>query len=226
MNSHRTAMIIGATGAVGGQLLARLIAHGAWERIVGIGRGKAPLEHPRFEWVQAELAELPAHLAGRQSEDAFCCLGTTMKRAGTRAAFRAVDRDGVLGFAQAARAAGTRFFGLVSAAGAAPRSPSFYLRTKGEAEAAVAALGFPRLAIMQPGLLVGPRPEQRPMERVAALAAPVTDRLLLGSLQRFRSVAIETVADALLAAALHQPPGEYRYTPGEMARIAGAGDGK
>ena len=91
------------------------------------------------------------------AEDAYCCLGTTIKQAGSQAAFRAVDFDAVLAFAQAARAAGVTRFAVVSALGASPRSATFYNRVKGEMEAALRALGFERLVIARPSLLAGDR---------------------------------------------------------------------
>lgn len=220
MSRARTAIILGGTGAVGRELLDRLLANDAWVRVVGIGRGSAPLAHPRLGWIRSELAELPTMLAGQQYDDAFCCLGATMKRAGSRAAFRAVDVDGVTVFARAARSSGAEFFGLVSAAGAAAGSRSFYLAAKGEAEAAVAGLGFPRLAIMQPGLLRGSREDFRLGERLGQFAAPLTDRLMLGPLARYRSVAIAAVAAALIAAAQRQDAGAQRYGPAEIERLA------
>jgi uncharacterized protein YbjT (DUF2867 family) len=162
-----------------------------------------------------------AALAGSKCTEAFCCLGTTMKTAGSKAAFRAVDLDGVAEFALAARAAGASFFGLVSAAGANPRSRNFYLRTKGEAEALVAAQDFPSLAILRPGLLRGPRADSRPGERLGQLVAPFFDPLLLGPFAGYRSVAIESVAGALDAAARARRPGVHRLSSADIEALGG-----
>jgi uncharacterized protein YbjT (DUF2867 family) len=220
MSHARIAMIAGATGAVGSRLLHRLLTQADGPRVIAVARREAPLAESRLVWIRAELSELPGALSGHACTEAFCCLGTTMRQAGSRAAFRAVDVDGVLSFARAARAGGAGFFGLVSAAGAGPGAPGFYLRTKGEVEQAVEALGFPSLAIMQPGLLRGEREAFRLAERLASFAAPLTDRLLLGGLARYRSVGTDTVAAALAAAAALSRPGVTRYAPAEIEALA------
>jgi uncharacterized protein YbjT (DUF2867 family) len=221
MNPPPLALLAGATGAVGSALLEILLARDDRARVLAVGRHPPQRKHARLEWLQAELEEFPEVLAGQSFDLAFCCLGTTMKRAGSKDAFRAVDLDGVSTFASAARAGGAEFFGLVSAAGADPRSRNFYLRTKGEAEAAVEALGFPSMSIMQPGLLRGEREEFRAGERLGQVAAPLLDRVLLGSLARYRSVAIGTVAAALAAAARHRAPGVHRYDTPAIEALAG-----
>jgi uncharacterized protein YbjT (DUF2867 family) len=222
MKSPPVALVIGATGAVGARLLEMLLARHDGTRVLAIGRRPPPREHARLESLQAELEGLPQALAGRTFDQAFCCLGTTMRRAGSRDAFRAVDLSGVAAFAGAAHAGGAGFFGLVSAAGADRRSRNFYLRTKGEAEAAVEALGFPSVAIMQPGLLRGAREEFRAGERLGQVAAPLLDRLLQGPLARYRSVAIDAVAAALEVAARRRVPGIHRYDPAAIETLAGA----
>ena len=220
MSDAPVSLLAGATGAVGAELLDILLARPDGTRVIAVGRSAAPVAHPRLEWVRAELDRLGPALEGVAATEAFCCLGTTLRRAGSRAAFRAVDLDGVAAFAAAARAAGTRFFGLVSAAGADPGSRNFYLRTKGEAEAAVEALGFPALAILQPGLLRGPRREFRLGERLGQAAAPLADRLMLGPLARYRSVRIATVARAMDAASRDPRPGVARLAPEAMEALA------
>jgi uncharacterized protein YbjT (DUF2867 family) len=220
MKSQPIALVAGATGAVGRHLLERLLARGDGTRVIAVARRPPDTSHARLEWLASDLAGMPAALRGHAFTEAFCCLGTTMKRAGSRAAFRAVDLDGVTAFARAARDSGAQFFGLVSAAGADPTARNFYLRTKGEAEAAIEALGFPSLAILQPGLLRGSRDEFRAGEKLGQVAAPLLDRLLLGGLARYRSVAIDTVAMALDAAAREAAPGVRRLGPADMEALA------
>jgi uncharacterized protein YbjT (DUF2867 family) len=214
------AVVTGATGAVGSHLLSLLLARADGTRVLTVGRRAPAISNPRLEHVNAPLEALGAALAGRQCTEAFCCLGTTMKTAGTRAAFRAVDLDGAVAFARGARAAGARFFGLVSAAGASSQSGNFYLRTKGETEAVIEGLGFTSLAILQPGLLRGSRAESRPVERLGQLAAPLLDRLLIGKLAPYRSVAIESVAAALDVAARAQRPGVHRVDSAAIEALA------
>ena len=213
------ALLAGSTGAVGQRLLARLLARTDGTQVITVGR-RAPPPDPRVRHLTAELEQFESVIAGQQCSEAFCCLGTTMKRAGSEAAFRAVDLDGVVRFAHAARAAGAGFFGLVSAAGASPTARNFYLRTKGEAESALEAIDFPGIAIMQPGLLRGSREEFRLGERLGQGVAPLLDRFLLGGLARYRSVEIESVAAALDMAARRGAAGVHRYGPSDIERLA------
>ena len=223
MSQPPLALLAGATGAVGGRLLDLLLARADGTRVVVVARGPAPRQHPRLDWRRAGLDALATACADVAATEAYCCLGTTMRRAGSRSAFRAVDLEGVAAFAGVARGCGAGFFGLISAAGADPASRNFYLRTKGETEARVAAVGFGCLAIMQPGLLRGPREEFRLGERLGQLVAPLSDLLLLGPLARYRSVDLETVAAALEAAPRHLPPGTHRLDSAAMDSLAHAG---
>jgi uncharacterized protein YbjT (DUF2867 family) len=126
-------------------------------------------------------------------------LGTTIKQAGSQAAFRAVDHDLVLAVARAAKAAGARHCISVSSVGASAKSGSFYLRTKGEVEAELRAVGFDRLDMLRPGLLTGQRGGPwRPGESIGMALAPLTDLLMLGSARRYRSVPGASVARAML----------------------------
>lgn len=195
--------LAGATGMVGGMLLERLRADPGVREIHLVGRS-APQGvggDARLRFHEADFGRLPADAAWARADRGYCCLGTTMRAAGSRAACRAVDRDAVLAFARALRRGGTPEFRAVSSVGADPAARSFYLRVKGEAERDLAALGFPRLLIFRPGLLRGPRAEFRLGERLSLAAAPLWELFLQGRLRRYRST---RAAD--LAAALHDLP--------------------
>ena len=195
-------MLAGATGLVG-QAFAQ-----AWP---GPGRlhllVRRPIASPapacRVHVVDfAELPPLPA------AHDAICCLGTTIKVAGSRAAFRAVDFDAVLAFARAARASGVERFAVVSALGADPRSANFYSRVKGEMEAALRGLGFASLVIARPSLLAGDRtalgqPQRRGERLALAISGPLAAVIPL----RWRPIPAATVARALQRALTQGRPG-------------------
>jgi uncharacterized protein YbjT (DUF2867 family) len=151
------------------------------------------------------------------AEDAFCCLGTTIKKAGSQEAFRAVDHDAVLAFARAAKRAGVRRFLVVTALGADARSSVFYNRVKGEAEQALQALGFESLVILRPSLLLGDRAESRPGERAAIVASRVLGPLLrpFGS----RPIEARTVARAMTALAQAAPQGVRVALSGELQEL-------
>lgn len=131
-------------------------------------------------------------------DDAFCCLGTTIKEAGSRENFRAVDHVAVLAFAWAAQRNGARRFFMVSSLGANAGSRVFYTRVKGETEEALMVLGFGTLAIFQPSLLLGVRSKTRLGERLWAKVMWLFDPLLFGGLRKFRAIEAEVVAGAML----------------------------
>jgi len=169
------ALLAGATGLIGREIARAWSARSAgtlWQLVRRAGAAEAG---PRLHEQVVDYARL-GPLA--PAEIAFCALGTTIKTAGSQAAFRAVDFDAVLAFAQASHAAGVRRLGVVSALGADPASRSFYSRVKGEAEQALAGIGFERLVIARPSLLAGDRAAlgqpARPAEALALrLALPV-----------------------------------------------------
>ena len=140
-------------------------------------------------------------------DDAFCCLGTTRRDAGSDAAFRHVDLDYVVAFARLAKRAGATRFMLVSSLGASPGSPVLYTRTKGESEAAVRSIGFTTTVILRPSFLVGERAQARPTEAVALRVARLIGPLLIGPLRRYAPVEAFSVAATLVSAAANAPAG-------------------
>jgi uncharacterized protein YbjT (DUF2867 family) len=152
----------------------------------------------------------------------ICALGTTWKKAGRdEAAFRAVDHDLVLATAEAAKRAGVPNMVLVSAAGADPRSKSFYMRVKGETQEALTRIGFKRLDILRPGLLRGEREgDLRLAERAAIIAAPLIDPLLSGKWERYRSIDAALVAEAALGLALRRAGGRFTHDNAAIRRAA------
>ncbi len=195
-----TALLLGSTGLVGGCLLRRLLAAPGIDRVIAPTRRPLEVGHPKL---QNQVIDLQGPLDGPelQADDVYCALGTTIKTAGSKEAFRAVDYDLPLRFARGQRErAGKRFF-LVSSMGASATSSIFYSRTKGEVERDLAAEGFKAVIVARPSILAGHRAESRPMERAALWLAPAYDNLLWGPLRKYRSIQADAVAAALLALA-------------------------
>jgi|CXWL01.1.fsa_nt_gi uncharacterized protein YbjT (DUF2867 family) len=201
-----TALIAGASGLVGGELLQQLLSAAEYDRVIALGRRRVEVTHPKLVQVIADFTALEQISADLGCHDAYCCLGTTIKaarstssgRAGSRAAFRTVDHTAVLAFAWAARRAGARRFFSVSALGADVESRVFYNRVKGETEDALQVMGFATLAVFRPSLLLGRRATARPGERVLAALLWLVEPLLLGRLRKYRAIQAEVVARAML----------------------------
>lgn len=188
--------MIGATGLIGRQLAPLLVGDGhdlllLSRRPTGVG-GASELIGSMEQW--------PALLAKESLDIAISTLGTTWKKAGSWSAFEAVDRTAVVDFAQAAKGTGARQMISVSSVGADPGARNRYLALKGQVEADLGAIGFDRLDIVRPGLLVGERgAERRVAERVGIRLSPLINPLLRGSLGRYRAIDSATVAGAMAA---------------------------
>lgn len=199
------ALIAGASGLVGGQLLGQLLAATEYERVIAVGRRPLGLTHPKLVQVTAEFASLDAVKNELRADDAFCCLGTTIRVAGSRDAFRAVDHGAVLAFAWAAQRGGASRFFVVSSLGADAQARVFYNRVKGETEEALRVLNFGTLGIFRPSLLRGPRPEFRPGERIGQGVMSLVGPLLFGSWRKYRAIEAATVARAMLRCSFGRP---------------------
>jgi uncharacterized protein YbjT (DUF2867 family) len=207
-----TAWLAGGSGLVGGALLRLLLRDAAFAKLVSVGRRRLPLEHPKLTQAIADFSSPDAFDALEAPEVAFSCLGTTIRKAGSQEAFRAVDHDAVLTFARAARKRGARAFLHVSALGADPRSRVFYNSVKGQVEEAVARLGFESVYALRPSILDGEREESRPAERAALVVA----RALGPLLGRYRPTPVEAVAGAMVALARSPAPGSHAVDAGAI----------
>ena len=205
---------VGATGLVGRLVLARLLASPSVSRVVAPTRRPLGIEHPRLLNPGVEFVALPEAAEWWAVEAVICTLGTTIADAGSQAAFRRVDHDYPLRVAQLARRHGAGTYALNSALGANARSRIFYNRVKGELEEALAALGYPSLVLVRPGLIDGRREQPRAGEG-RALALSRLLRPLLPA--KWRPSRAERIADALVDAALHPPPGRSVVDAGRLA---------
>jgi uncharacterized protein YbjT (DUF2867 family) len=215
----RTVLLAGATGLVGGLALQRLLDGTTFDQVVVVARRPPGRTHGRLRSIVTEFDALEAR-PPVPAAVALCALGTTIKKAGSQAAFRAVDRDAVVAFARWAHRGGARSFVLVSSVGAAPDAGNFYLRVKGEAEQAVAAIGYDRFVSLRPSMLLGPRAERRPLEALGQALFPALNPLLRGGWSRYRSLAADTVAAAMLTAA-DGPPGRVVWEHDGLVAAAG-----
>lgn len=204
--SGKTAILIGATGLVGAACLEHLLESPAYRKVIAVSRRPVPLKHRKLVRVETPFEQLANALEGHRADDAFCCLGTTIRQAGTKAEFHKVDYGYALEFADVTRRQGATHFLLVSALGANAHSPVFYNRVKGLLEKEVAALGFSRLSIFRPSLLLGTRGQARPAEALGIRLSGLISPFLRGPLSRVHPVPGVDLGAALVACAEAEGP--------------------
>jgi len=203
-------LLAGATGLTGEHLLDRLLSEPTITRVLAPTR--RPLaKHPHLENPVGEPADVLPRLGG-QVDIAFCCLGTTIKQAGSEQAFRAVDLDLVVAFAKRARELGARHLIVISALNADAKSSIFYNRVKGEMEAALKAQDWPQLTICRPSLLLGERVEPRLAEQ---LAGPLS-KLIPG---KYHGIEACQLARAMWRLALEEQDGVRVVESDELRKL-------
>lgn len=213
----RTILLAGATGLVGSAVLPLLLADARVGKVIVLVRKQLPQTHPDLEQWQGE-ALLDA-LRPVAVDAVICCLGTTIRKAGSQAAFIAVDKDLPVGLARWAKAQGTPAYCIISAMGADARSRIFYNRVKGELEQELEDIGFDRLALFQPSVISGPRSEMRLGERMASGLLKLLGPLLAGSMANYRVMPHRVLAKALVSAAWIPGSGVHRYRYREIMRL-------
>jgi uncharacterized protein YbjT (DUF2867 family) len=216
------AAVTGATGLVGGCLVPLLVRQG--HEVHALQRRTSRGGNANVHVHVGEAESWPRLVRDIAPEAAVSCLGTTMRKAGSEAAFAAVDRDMVLSFAAAARAAGARRMLTISSAGASAGSANFYLKLKAEVDGALEALGFERLDIFRPGLLRGPRGGDRRLgERIGVALSPLLNLALRGWLDRYAAIDALLVARSMAAALGANPSGVFVHENRAIRRLAAAG---
>jgi len=195
-------LLVGATGAVGRAVLAQALADPRVGEVVALTRRALPAAE-KLNNVVVDFDALPEAAPWWAADAVVCTLGTTLRAAGSKEKFAAVDRDLPVRIARLARSAGATRFALNSSLGADAASGNFYLRTKGEAEDAIRQLGYPGYSVVRPSLIDADRVESRPGERLALHLARALSPLIPA---RWRAVSPAAIARALLDAALASPP--------------------
>ena len=219
MSPSRTALVAGGSGLVGGHVLRQLLEDPDYDRVTALTRRPLALTHKKL--VQrvvdfdrlAEVGDFP------RVHDVFCCLGTTIKQAGSQEAFRKVDLAYVVELGRMAVRHRASQFLVVTAVGADPRSRVFYNRVKGEAEEAVRRLQFDAIQIFRPSLLLGSRAQSRPAESISRVLSPLVAWAFLGPLARYRPIKAATVARAMVRIAREAPRGAHVYESDAIRRL-------
>ncbi len=201
-------------------MLRLLLEDRGYQRVTVLARRELPLRHQKLAQRVVDFDQLAAVTDFPRVHDVFCCLGTTMKQARSPQAFRTVDFTYVVELARVAVRHRASQFLLVTALGADPGSRVFYSRVKGEVEEAVTRLQFDGIQIFRPSLLVGKRAERRLGEQVAFVLGALTSWALVGPLRKYRPIAAETVARAMVRIAHDAPRGVHVYPSNEIVPLA------
>jgi len=216
----RTAVVFGATGMVGSELVRQLLADESYERVVAVVRRSLLLSHPALEQVLvADYGELHRYSDRLNASVYFCCIGTTQRKTRDKVAYRGVDVGIPVQIADLAEALGVPALIVVSSIGASTRSTNFYLKNKGDMELAVRAAYPGRLIFVRPSMLIGLRREFRLSEWVAGVLMLAFDWTLVGNLSKYSSIYVRKVAKAMMRlAALSQT--DPIYETQELKRLA------
>lgn len=212
--------IAGATGLVGHELLLLLAHLDEVSSIKAISRSPMGRIPPHVENIILDFDSLESRQDLLKSSVFICCLGTTIKKAGSQEAFRKVDHDYVVNFAKIAESCGAQKFLVISAMGADATSGIFYNRTKGEMENELRKLKIPQIEVFQPSLILGERKESRTGEDIAQKISPVLNKILVGPLKKYRAIKANDIARAMAIATLNFHPGFHVYKSDHIQRIA------
>lgn len=216
----KTIILAGSSGLIGSHLLQLCLESTQVAKVICLNRRKVLGEHPKLEERIIDFNHLVSLPDFPEADAVCCCLGTTMKKAGSKEAFRKVDYHYTLDLGKAARNQGIPHLLLVSSLGASTQTSNFYLKTKGEIEEALNRLAFPSLTLLRPSFLLGERKENRVAENIGKWIFQTFGFLLAGPLKKYKAIHANTVARAMLNSILKEKPGTMIL---ESDRVAGLG---
>ncbi|MBV2167643.1 MAG: oxidoreductase [Bdellovibrio sp.] len=220
MNYPTDVTLVGGTGLVGHELLLILSHLQQISTIKAVTRSPLGRVPPHTDNIILDFNKLNNYADVLKSPVFVCCLGSTIKKAGSQEAFRQVDHDYVLDFARIAEKSGAQKLLVISAMGAHPHSRVFYNRVKGEMEKDLRELKIPQIEIFRPSLILGERKERRTGEEWAQKLSPYLNPLLRGPLRKYRAIQARDIAKAMAIAILNFQPGFHVYESEQIQYIA------
>lgn len=195
---NKTALIVGATGLVGSHVLHLLLHDNEFSTVIALTRNKLNVQHQKLKNSIVDFDKINDYQNEIKADTVFCCLGTTIKKAGSKAAFKKVDYEYPLQIANIAKRNGTQSFNVITALGANANSIIFYNKVKGKLQNELIKLQFKTLHIIQPSLLLGNRNEHRLGEDIAQKLSPIMNALLVGNLKKYKAIEANQVAKAMV----------------------------
>ncbi|ETZ24437.1 NAD-dependent epimerase/dehydratase family protein [Pedobacter sp. V48] len=215
----KKAILLGATGLIGNNLLAQLLNNPNYSEVLAIGRKKLNIEHPKLKELVVDFDHITQYAADITGDVVFCCLGTTNSKTPDKVQYKKIDYWYPLDIGSIAQNNGATSYHLISSMGADINSSLFYPKTKGEVERDLKAIPFKSIYIYRPSLLDGDRKEKRGAERILIGLMRVLNPLLIGSLKKYRSIKIETVASAMLKESLTDKKGVFIYPSDQIQAL-------
>ncbi|MEJ2004512.1 MAG: NAD(P)H-binding protein [Cyclobacteriaceae bacterium] len=212
-------IVAGATGLIGQQLVRMLTDSPSVNEVKLVTRRSAGFSDPKIEEILTDFDDLDKHKERFAAEAAYCCLGTTMKKAGSKDAFYKVDHDYVLHFARNVREAGVERFFVITAMGADADSMFYYNRVKGQTEHDLKEINFKELHILQPSLLLGDRQESRPGESIGKVVTSAVSFLFAGPLKKYKPIRDTTVARAMMVLSEQNANGIFVHDSANIQKL-------
>jgi uncharacterized protein YbjT (DUF2867 family) len=217
---QKTAILFGATGLVGACLVRLLCEKNHFTQVISFSRKPCGYSHPKLNERISDLRNVNSIASEIKGDDLFCCLGTTIKKAGNKENFRKVDFDLPLELAKIAAKNQFQNYLVVSSIGADANASNFYLRTKGQMEQEVMKQDIPSISIVRPSMLLGPRQEFRFGETAGKVAMKLINPLMFGRFMKYRGIHANDVAKAMLTLATQSTKGANIFESDELQRIA------
>jgi uncharacterized protein YbjT (DUF2867 family) len=216
----KSALLVGATGLVGGELLTLLLDYSKYQKVKVFTRKPLKVHHPKLEQIIVDFDQLHQYKEHTNVDDVYCCLGTTIKKAGSQSAFRKVDHDYPVELAQLAEESAVERFLIITAMGSEKSSKVFYNRVKGEVEEKLQHSAIQAIHIFRPSLLLGEREEFRLGEKVAIMLSPILSIAMVGGLRKYKPIQAKNVAKAMLLAGQTKRTGTSIYASDEIQDIS------
>ncbi|WP_102346408.1 NAD(P)H-binding protein [Bacillus sp. Marseille-P3661] len=220
INEKKKALLVGASGLVGSQLLNYLLNSPEYEVINVFVRTRLEITHPKLKQIVIHFDQIEDYIEYIDVNDVFCCLGTTIKKAGSQETFKRVDYEYPVKIAELAKKSEVQKFLIISALGADAKSKIFYNRVKGEVEERLMKEKLPSLHIFRPSLLLGERTEFRFVEKLSILLSPLYSLWMVGPLQKFRPIRAKDVAAAMYVVGQRGVKGTFIYESHEVLQVS------
>ncbi len=212
----KTGLIAGASGLVGGHCLQLMLLEKEYSKVISIGRRKLDVKHDKLEQVIVDFDNIDKYAELFQADHVYCCLGTTIKKAKSKEAFKKVDLEYPLKMAALAEKNNAMVFSIITSLGASQGSSFFYSKVKGEVEDTLATMSIPSINILQPSILYGERNESRMGEKIGIVGMKALGPLMIGGLKKYKGISGEQVALAMVSLTIEERKGLRKIPSDEL----------